>query len=202
MTGRTAVGEHIVASYDALNACINDNKFLAVLHDASDLLVRCLQAGNKILLCGNGGSAADAQHFAAELVGSYLDRKRAPLAAVALTTNTSTVTAIGNDFGFDEIFRRQVQALGRSGDVLAALSTSGNSGNIIRAVDYALTHDMNVIAFTGRKPCALGELCDIYGMPVLRVPADSTPLIQQIHQVAYHALCADIEMRMFSPKVA
>jgi D-sedoheptulose 7-phosphate isomerase len=151
----------------------------------------CLLAGGKILACGNGGSAADAQHFAAELIGRF-EAERQELAAIALTTDSSILTAVGNDYSFAQIFARQVRGLGHSGDVLLAISTSGNSGNIIEAIKAAHEHDMRVIALTGRGGGQIGEMMkddDIH----LCVPAERTARIQETHLLVIHCLCDGID---------
>ena len=145
----------------------------------------------KILICGNGGSAADAQHFAAEMTGRF-EQERMELAAIALTTDTSALTAIGNDYGFDHIFSKQVRALGRMGDVLVGISTSGNSKNIIKAIHAAHEREMNVIAFTGRDGGKIaGLLRD--GDVLLNVPYPRTARIQEVHLLLIHALCDCID---------
>ena len=148
------------------------------------VLASALAQGRKILLCGNGGSAADAQHLAAEFVNRFLIDRR-PLPALALTTDSSILTAVGNDFGFDQVFAKQVQALGRAGDVLLALSTSGNSPNVIAALQAGRALGMITIGMTGEGGGRMGELCD----HLLAVPSRQTPLIQEIHITVGHLLC-------------
>lgn len=154
---------------------------------AADLMVEALSNGNKILACGNGGSAADCQHFAAELVGRF-ERERPELPAIALTTDSSILTAVGNDYNFDVIFSKQVRALGHEGDVLLAITTSGNSGNVLAAIEAAHQRGMHVIALTGKGGGkvgdALGEL-DVH----ICVPADRTARIQEVHLLTIHCLC-------------
>jgi len=146
----------------------------------------------KVLIVGNGGSAADAQHFAGELVSRfYYDRPA--LAAIALTTDTSVLTAIGNDYGYEDIFARQVQALGQTGDLLIAISTSGNSPNVLKAISQAKNQGLTIIGLTGRGGGKMRTACDI----CFRVPSDSTPHIQECHLVIEHALCASIEQSLF-----
>ena len=153
--------------------------------------VGSLRDGGKLLFCGNGGSAADAQHWAGELVSRfYYDRPG--LAAIALTTDSSILTAIGNDYGYDYTFARQVEALGRGGDVLIAISTSGNSPNVLRAAEAAKSRGMRVIGFTGRSGGQLSPLCDT----CFRIPSDETPRIQEGHEFLGHLLCALIEAEM------
>lgn len=156
--------------------------------DAVDICIKAITETGKILVCGNGGSAADAQHFAAELVGRF-EKERRALAAIALSTDTSAITAIGNDYGFDEIFTRQVQAMGRKGDVLVAISTSGNSPNIVHAAAAAKELGMNIIAFTGKGVGRLGEMADI----VFASETSRTARIQEIHEICLHGLAEAIE---------
>lgn len=150
-----------------------------------------LKNGNKILFCGNGGSAAQAQHLAAELVGRYKMERRA-LAALSLTVDTSDITAIGNDYGYDDIFRRQLEGLGKAGDVLIGLSTSGNSTNVIRAFELARSMDIRTVAFTGEgggKMKALADIC-------LTVPSTQTNHIQEMHITIGHIVCGLVEKNM------
>lgn len=168
-----------------------DEALAAQVEDAVAACVAALRNGGKMLFCGNGGSAADAQHWAGELVSRfYYDRPG--LAAIALTTDTSILTAIGNDYGYDYTFARQVEALGREGDVLVAISTSGNSPNILRAADAARARGMQVIGFTGRAGGKLAPLADL----CFRMPSDETPRIQEGHEFVGHLLCALIEAEM------
>jgi len=163
----------------------------APLADAVQTMVGCLVNDGKILACGNGGSAADAQHFAAELVGRF-EAERQELAAIALSTDSSILTAVGNDYGFDHIFSKQVRALGRPGDVLLAISTSGNSANVIEAIQAAHDNDLSVIALTGKGGGRIGELLregDVH----LCVPATRTARIQETHLLAIHCLCDGID---------
>jgi len=155
---------------------------------AADLLAETLRAGGKILLCGNGGSAADAQHFAAELVGRFR-QERNPLPAIALTTDTSILTALGNDYGFDQIFARQVAALGRAGDALIAISTSGASRNVLAAVEAARANNLRAIALTGNHPSRLAEMADL----ALVAPSEDAMQIQQAHTAMLHLLCEHVE---------
>jgi D-sedoheptulose 7-phosphate isomerase len=158
---------------------------------AIETMTNCLLNGGKILACGNGGSAGDSQHFAAELVGRF-EAERQELAAIALSTDSSILTAVGNDYGFAHIFSKQVRALGHAGDVLLAISTSGNSGNIIEAIHAAHEHDMRVIALTGKGGGQIGELLrddDIH----LCVPAERTARIQETHLLIIHCLCDGID---------
>ena len=159
--------------------------------EAAQLMINCLMNDGKILVCGNGGSAADAQHFAAEMTGRF-EKERMELAAIALTTDTSALTAIGNDYGFDHIFSKQVRALGRPGDILMGISTSGNSANIIEAIHAAHERDMQVIAFTGRDGGKIAGLLKDNDV-LLNVPHPRTTRIQENHIVLIHALCDCID---------
>jgi D-sedoheptulose 7-phosphate isomerase len=156
-------------------------------------MISALRNGHKVLSAGNGGSAADAQHFAAELVGRY-KRERSPYPAIALTTDTSILTAIGNDYGYDDVFARQVGALGREGDVLLAYSTSGRSENLVRAAEEAHRRGMSVVSLTGDGNSPLAVTADI----ALRMPATDTPVIQEMHLMTTHLLCDLIEAELAS----
>jgi D-sedoheptulose 7-phosphate isomerase len=163
----------------------------APLEAAVRLIARRLTAGGKVLACGNGGSAADSQHFAAEMLNRF-EKERAPLAALALTTDTSTLTSIANDYAFDQVFAKQVTALGRAGDVLLAISTSGSSPNVVAAVDAAHAKGMTVVALTGRGGGTLGQRLraeDVH----LCVPAERTARIQEVHLLIIHCLCDGID---------
>ncbi|WP_369586248.1 phosphoheptose isomerase [Kingella oralis] len=158
---------------------------------AAELLFNTLANDGKFLICGNGGSAADAQHFAAEMTGRF-EKERMELAAIALTTDTSALTAIGNDYGFDHIFSKQVRALGRTGDVLVGISTSGNSGNVIEAIKAAHENGMHVIALTGRDGGKIAHLLK-EGDVLLNVPYPRTARIQEVHILLIHAMCDCID---------
>ncbi len=158
------------------------------LEHAAALVSSALGAGRKLMLCGNGGSAADSQHIAAELTGRFVKDRR-PLAGIALSTDTSALTCIGNDYGFDDVFSRQVLALGARGDCLIAISTSGNSRNVIRAVDAARSMGIHVIGLLGRDGGALRALCDV----AIVVPSETTARIQEAHIFIGHTLCSMIE---------
>lgn len=171
------------------------DKLSDVIGKAALLLVKVLLNNHKILCCGNGGSAADAQHFSAEMLNRY-ESERPSLPAIALTTDTSTITSIGNDYGFNEIFSKQIKALGQAGDVLLAISTSGQSKNVIEAVIAAHQRDMLVIALTGRDG---GEIAPILTSSdiEIRVPATSTARIQEVHGIVIHCLCDIIDRQLF-----
>jgi len=168
---------------------------LEPIANAVNLIVEAFQSGKKMLICGNGGSAADAQHFAAEFTGRY-EMERVPLPAVALTTDTSALTAIGNDYGFDVVFSKQVEALGQSGDVLYAISTSGNSGNVIKAIEAAKARGMHIIAMVGKDGGKIAQM--LSGKDVnLCVPAQRTARIQEVHLLTLHTICDAVDTLMF-----
>jgi len=179
---RIAVSHKILADKETINA----------LKAGAEMLVGCLKKGGKILIAGNGGSAADAQHFAAELVGRYV-RDRKGLAAIALTVDTSILTAWANDYSFDTVFARQVEALGKPGDALVGISTSGNSKNIVKAIEEARGKGMSAICLLGRDGGAMKGLADCE----ILIPADATSHIQEAHIMVIHILCAEIEMALF-----
>ena len=158
-------------------------------------MVECLNAGGKIMACGNGGSAADAQHFAAELMGRF-ERERRELAAVALTTDTSILTAVGNDYSYDQVFSKQVRGLGKSGDILLAITTSGNSKNVIKAVEAAQAMGIKVIALSGNGGGQLNKVLGANDL-LLAAPSSRTARIQETHLVLLHALCDGIDHVMF-----
>ena len=185
------VAAHLSRSLRALEAATQDAALLASARAIADVIVASLRAGNKLLIAGNGGSAADAQHIAAEIVGRYRQDRHAG-AALALTTDTSALTAIANDYGFEQVFARQVEGLGRRGDVLLALSTSGRSPNILAALRSAREGGLVTAGFTGRNGEALRAHCD----HLLVAPSDDTAVIQQIHLVVAHAICDQIEQSM------
>ncbi|UZD54889.1 phosphoheptose isomerase [Caldimonas aquatica] len=162
--------------------------------DAVHAIIGCLTAGGKVLACGNGGSASDAQHFAAEFVGRF-ERERPGLAAIALTTDTSILTAVGNDYDFTQVFSKQVQALGQPGDVLVALSTSGNSANVMAAVQAAHDKEMTVIALTGRGGGKLKDLLAETDVHIC-VPHDRTARIQEVHILALHCICDAVDAQL------
>lgn len=174
-----AVKEEILAS----------NELLSAIKEAAKLVVAALKDDRKILFCGNGGSAADAQHLAAELSGRFY-HNREPLYAEALHVNTSYLTAVANDYSYDEVFSRLVKAKGRAGDILICLSTSGNSPNVVKAAERAMIIGLKTIGLTGSKGGALNDYCDL----MIRVPSDDTPRIQEAHILIGHIICELVEM--------
>lgn len=163
--------------------------------EAGECMAQSLRDGGKVLSCGNGGSSGDAQHFSSELINRF-ERERAALPAVALTTESSTLTAIANDYSYERVFARQVEALGRAGDILLAVSTSGNSPNVCRAVEAARAADMRVIALTGRDGGELARLLGEFDIE-LRAVSNVTARIQEVHLLFIHCLCDQIDERLF-----
>jgi len=164
------------------------NLDIVKIADIADRISRAISSGNKLIVFGNGGSAADAQHFVAELTGHFM-KERKPLAAIALTTNTSSITAIANDYSYDVVFSRQVEALARSGDVVVGISTSGNSKNVIEGIKSAKRIGCHTIAFTGRSGGQIKSVAD----ETLIVDSDLTSIIQEMHITAIHMICAMID---------
>ncbi len=171
---------------------INNNILLDNIVFASKLIIETYQQGGKVFFCGNGGSAADAQHLAAELSGRfYIDRP--PLYAEALHVNTSYLTAVANDFGYDEVFARMIMACGAKNDILVALSTSGNSANILKAIECAKKKELKIIGLTGKTGGKMASLCDC----LLNVPSENTPRIQEAHITIGHLICEEVEHAIF-----
>jgi D-sedoheptulose 7-phosphate isomerase len=189
------VAAHFQRSREALDRAAGDASLIAAIHEISATITRAFRAGHKVLIAGNGGSAADAQHIAGEFL-SRLNFDRNPLPAIALTADTSVLTAVGNDYGFDKVFERQVRGLGRKGDIFIAISTSGASPNILAALKAARDIGVTTIGMTGNRDAAMTVLCD----HCLAAPSPDTPLIQQIHIVAAHAICGLVEHDMFGGK--
>lgn len=192
-----SIENNVKSIFDAsISAKQEANEILnAPITSAIEKMVSALKSGNKILSCGNGGSAADAQHFSAELVCRF-ERERPALAAIALTVDSSALTAISNDYHFDEIFARQVDALAKKNDVLLAISTSGFSPNIIRAIEQAHKQEMCVVALTGRDGGQVAKLLKKDDIEI-RVPSESTARIQEIHLLTIHCLCDQIDEALF-----
>jgi D-sedoheptulose 7-phosphate isomerase len=193
---RQDVLAYLLRSQQAIERAASDPRFVAATIVIADCIARSLKKGGKVLIAGNGGSAADAQHIAAELVGRLINDRDA-LAAIALTTDTSALTAIGNDYGFEKIFARQIEALGRKGDVFIAISTSGKSKNILAALKESRKRGLINVGFTKSAKTPMHKLCDL----VLSVPSGETALIQQLHITAAHAICQLVERELFgAPK--
>jgi D-sedoheptulose 7-phosphate isomerase len=169
-----------------------DGPYAASIAQAVDVLVATFGSGRKLLVFGNGGSAADAQHFTAEFVGRFVAERRA-LPALALTTNQALLTAWSNDYSFDDVFARQIDALGTPGDVAFGISTSGKSANVVKALERARGRGLRTIGLTGAGGGLMSGLCDV----LLAVPLTTTARIQEVHLVTYHAICAAVEARLF-----
>lgn len=182
------IAQDIRSSIEAKQQLLASPAQIEVIEKAISITLECLRAGNKLLFCGNGGSAADSQHLAAEFVGRY-EKERRSLPAIALTTDTSILTAIGNDYAYERVFERQVEGLGRRGDVLFAISTSGNSKNVIAAVKKAREMGLKVVVFTGGGGGELKNLADA----ALVVPSKKTARIQESHILVGHILCERID---------
>ncbi|MEH2510023.1 D-sedoheptulose 7-phosphate isomerase [Nitrobacteraceae bacterium AZCC 1564] len=189
------IAAHFQSSFAGLSNAVQSGELLATTHTIANVTTNALRTGNKLLLIGNGGSAADAQHIAAEIVGRY-KQERPGWAAIALTTDTSALTAIANDYGFEQVFARQVQGLGKRGDVLFALTTSGRSPNILAALRVARDIGITTVGFTGMKGESMRAACD----HLLIAPSEDTPVIQQIHMMVMHAICDDVEQALLYGK--
>ncbi len=186
------ITDYLTQSRDAVQAAIDDPAFCNTLAAIVELIADALGNGRKLLLAGNGGSAGDAQHIAGEFIGR-LNYDRAPTAALALTTDSSVLTGVGNDYGYERVFERQILGLGAAGDVFVAISTSGRSPNILRAIEAARDKGLAVVGMTGRTGGEMAGRCDL----CLHAPSDSTQLIQQIHITAGHIICGLVEARLF-----
>jgi D-sedoheptulose 7-phosphate isomerase len=187
------IGSHFEKSLVAITAAVRDATLLATTRTIASVIAGAIANGGKFLLAGNGGSAADAQHIAAEIIGRYR-HDRPGYAAIALTTDTSALTAISNDYGFEQVFARQVQGLGRRGDVFLGISTSGRSPNIVAALKAARAQGLVTVGFTGTKGESMRALCD----HLLVAPSDEAAVIQQVHMVAAHAICGEVERALMS----
>ena len=188
-----AIYDYLKQSRDVVQAALDDASFCKTVAAIVELTANALASGRKLMIAGNGGSAGDAQHIAGELL-SRLHFDRAPAAALALTTDSSVLTAIGNDYGYERVFERQIRGLGNPGDVFMALSTSGRSPNILRAIEAARDRRIAVVGMTGRSGGEMRRICDI----CLLAPSESTPLIQQVHIVVGHIVCGLVEQRLYS----
>jgi D-sedoheptulose 7-phosphate isomerase len=186
------VRDRIQRNIDVNHALLRDTAFHNLVAQAAMEIVKSFRAGGKVIFFGNGGSAADAQHLAAEFTGRYLKDRRA-LPALALSTNSSSVTAIANDHGFDRVFARQLEALGTAGDVAVAISTSGESRNVLRALEVAKSKRIFTIALTGASGGSMKNLTDC----MIRIPSDETPRIQECHLLTGHLICEIVEMALF-----
>ncbi len=184
------IASSLKATLDTLKSTVSDQQ--EFLEKVASRISSCLEDGGKVLLCGNGGSAADSQHIAAEFVNRFR-LERAPLPAVALTTDSSILTAVANDYSFDEVFSKQVLALGKKGDVLIGISTSGSSLNVLRALEAARGKGLVTVGFTGKGGGKMVERCDY----LLKVASEDTPRIQEVHIFCAHVICDLVERRLF-----
>lgn len=192
-----SVARFFSRSQQVLEAAGADRALVTTAAEIAALITRTLRHGGKLLIAGNGGSAADAQHIAAEFVGRF-KMQRNPLPAIALTTDTSVLTAVGNDYGFEQVFARQIVGLGRPGDCFLALSTSGRSPNVLTALTTARAHGIATIGLTGEKGEAMRPTCDL----LLSAPSAESDLVQQIHMVVAHAVCGIVERELFGAPAA
>jgi len=192
-----SVARHFSRSGQVLEAASADRVLVAVAAEIAALITRTFRNGGKLLIAGNGGSAADAQHIAAEFVCRF-KMERSPLAAIALTTDTSVLTAAGNDYGFEQVFARQIVGLGRPGDCFLALSTSGRSPNVLIALKAAREHGIATVGLTGENGDTMRPICDL----LLSAPSSETDLVQQIHMVVAHAVCGIVERELFAAQPA
>jgi D-sedoheptulose 7-phosphate isomerase len=189
---RDLVRDRIQRSIDAKKILLLDSNFQNLVAQVAMRIVQSLRAGGKVFFFGNGGSAADAQHLAAEFVGRYL-KERSGLPALALTVNSSCVTAIGNDYGFERVFARQIEALGKEGDVAVGISTSGNSSNVVRALEAAKSKSIFTVALTGASGGTIKDVADC----TIRIPSEETPRIQECHILTGHVICEIAELMLF-----
>lgn len=186
------IKNYIQTSINTKQAILASDSILSCIESAVNIIVSAYKSGNKVLVAGNGGSAADAQHMAAEFVSKFF-KDRPALTSIALTTNSSIITAVGNDYSHEFVFARQVQAYGKENDVYIAISTSGNSKNIIKSIEAAKSIGLKVIGLTGAKPCLMDKLCDL----IIKIPSDETPIIQESHLMVEHIICAEVEKALF-----
>ena len=195
MSNNQYIRSEIETSIAVKQSLLTDEQLLSAIERAADVVTEAYRRGNKTLLAGNGGSAADAQHLAGEFVSRfYFDRPGIP--SIALTTDTSILTAISNDYGFERLFARQIQAQGCAGDVFVGISTSGNSPNIVEAFKECKRRGIFSIGLTGSNPCAMDTLCDI----CIKVPSACTPRIQESHIMVGHIICSIVERELFGEK--
>ncbi len=201
--GPTNAGEEVAGGVRAITSVfqataknlnlISHDSYVADIHRAVELLSSCFSAGGKLLVFGNGGSSADAQHICSELVGRFMHERKA-LPAIALSANQAVLTAWSNDYGFETVFSRQIEALGRPGDIAWGISTSGNSPNVIEALKVARASGLSTIGLTGQGGGRMAQWCDV----LMAVPLVETPRIQEVHLVTYHAICAAVERLLVS----
>lgn len=185
---RDYIEKYIKESISAKEDLLNSPELIAEIERASGAITEAYKNGGKVLTAGNGGSAADAQHIAAELVSKFLYDRKA-LNAIALTTNSSVLTSVGNDYSHEHVFARQIQAYGNKGDIFIAISTSGNSKNILLAIEEAKRQGVIIVGLTGKNPSKMDDMCDY----LIKIPSDKTPIIQESHIMVGHIICALVE---------
>ena len=189
------IKEYISKSIETKNKILKNEAIISTVKKIADVIVEAYKNDRKVLTAGNGGSAGDAQHIVGELI-SKVFMERPALSAIALTTDSSVLTAVSNDFSYEEVFVRQIQANAKAGDVFIAISTSGNSKNIINALEVAKTKDVVTVGLTGEKECKMDGLCDY----IIHVPSEVTPIIQESHIMLSHIICAKVEEAIFGNK--
>ena len=189
---RKNIESYIIESIQVKNDILTSDETLDLFEKGALIIIETYKSGKKVLLAGNGGSAADAQHIAAELVSKFY-KDRPALNAIALTTNTSILTAVGNDYSHEYIFARQIEAYGTSGDIYIAISTSGDSKNIVKSIKTAKEKGLKVIGLTGKKSCKMDSLCDL----VIKVPSEKTPKVQEAHIMIGHIVSGLVEEKLF-----
>ena len=192
MWSKMDIKSYIADSINVKSKMLNSLDFITTIEEIVSVIVKAYSNNKKVLTAGNGGSAGDAQHLVGELI-SKVFKERPPLSAIALTTDTSVITAVSNDFGYEEVFARQVEANAQVGDVFIAISTSGNSANIIKALEVAKNKGVITVGFTGINECKMDEFCDY----IIHVPSEKTPIIQESHIMISHIICAIVEEEMF-----
>lgn len=185
------IESEIQASIDVKTRVLNDRFLMEKVLDLSDDCIKCLNSGGKVIFCGNGGSFADAQHLSAEFTSKFLF-DRPGLASIALGTNSSAMTAIGNDYGYDNVFSREIEAIATQNDIIIAITTSGNSANILKAVEAAKTKNVQVVVFTGESNGKLGDHCT-----AINIPSNQTARIQECHILIGHIICGIVEENIF-----
>ncbi len=189
---KDCIKNHIIESVKTKDEILKSEQILQKIEDVATLIIQAYKNGKKVLIAGNGGSAADAQHIAAELVSKFYNDRPA-LNAIALTTNTSILTAVGNDYSHEYILARQIQAYGNENDIYIAISTSGNSKNIIKSIEEAKKQGLKIIGLTGANTCIMDKICD----SVIKIPSDKTPIIQESHIMVGHIICGIVEKELF-----
>jgi D-sedoheptulose 7-phosphate isomerase len=192
MDKRSIIKQNIEDSIELKSKVLKDENILNRINEVSDAIIKCYKEKGKVLFCGNGGSAADSQHLAAELSGRYY-YDRPPLPAEALHVNTSYMTAVANDYSYNEVYARLLQAIGNEGDIIIGLSTSGNSGNVVEALKVAREKKMITIGFTGDGGGKMADYCDL----LIPIPSKDTPRIQECHMMIGHAVCQIVELSLF-----